>query len=433
MAMEIKIPELGENITEGDIVNVLVAVGDTIDKDQNILEIETGKASIEVPSPTAGTISDIRVKAGDKVKVGQIVMTLESQGDTNVSERKAMDAPPETNEPSPEKDAPAEKQEGITSEEPATPTPASPPAASSTPVAAAPSVRQFAREIGIEIHQVPGSGAHGRVSIDDVKAFAKQLNTSRASATGVSAITSKPLPDFSKWGTVKEEDMSTIRKMTAEHMAYCWGTIPHVTQHDKADITELDALRKRFAPKAEAVGGKLTITAILIKIIAAALKVQPKFNASIDVANNKIIYKDYINIGIAVDTPKGLVVPVIRDVDTKNIIQLSVELGEIAKKARDGKITPDDMSGGTFTLTNLGGIGGSFFTPIVNAPEVAILGVGRGEKEPCMGKDGICMPRLRLPLSLSYDHRLIDGADGARFIRWIVEAAEEPLMISLEG
>jgi pyruvate dehydrogenase E2 component (dihydrolipoamide acetyltransferase) len=232
---------------------------------------------------------------------------------------------------------------------------------------------------------------------------------------------------------VRIEKMSQIRKMTMEHMAHCWTTIPHVTQHDMADITKLEELRKRFAPKAEAVGSKLTVTAILVKVVAAALKVFPNFNCSIDPDKAEIIYKDFYNIGIAVDTEKGLMVPVIRDADQKNMIDLAQDLGGIAQKAREGQISLADLEGGTFTITNLGGIGGSFFTPIINAPEVAILGIGRAIMDPCIGKNELCAPRLRMPLSLSYDHRIIDGADGARFLKWIVDAIEEPMLISLEG
>jgi len=228
--------------------------------------------------------------------------------------------------------------------------------------------------------------------------------------------------------------MSTIRTVTAEHLSRAWATIPHVTQHDKADITELESLRKRFAPRVEAVGSRLTLTAILLKIVAAALKVHPKFNASVDMPGRAVIYKRYVNIGVAVDTPRGLLVPVVREVDRKNIVQIALELTAIAQRAREGKLSPDDLQGGTFTVTNLGAIGGSFFTPIINAPEVAILGVGRSVMEQVWsGSENAFRPRLMLPLSLSYDHRLIDGADGARFLRWIVEAIEEPMLISLEG
>lgn len=419
MALEIKLPELGENIKEGDVTKVLVAAGDTVVKDQPLLELETGKATIEVPAPAAGTIQSVHVKPGDKVAIGQPVMMLAEAG-----------APPQA--------APAKPAAPVSA--PAAPAPVTPaprpaaapaPAAGGAPAAAAPSVRLLAREIGVDITRVPGSGPGGRISADDVKQYAKRLNTERASGA---APADTPLPDFAKWGPVSREAMSTIRKMTADQMARAWREIPHVTQHDEADITELEALRKRFAPRAEAAGGKLTMTAILLKILAAALKVFPKFNASLDPVRQETVLKQYYHLGVAVDTPRGLLVPVLRDADRKNIIQLAVELGRLAAAARDGKLAPNDLAGGTFTLTNLGGIGGSFFTPIVNAPEVAILGVGRARLTPCCGcKDNVCAPRLMMPLSLSYDHRLIDGADGARFLRWVVEAIEEPLMISLEG
>jgi pyruvate dehydrogenase E2 component (dihydrolipoamide acetyltransferase) len=300
-------------------------------------------------------------------------------------------------------------------------------------------VRQLARELGVEIREVKGSGTGGRILEEDVKAHAKKLITTAASAPRPSppdtlGLPQIALPDFALWGEITREPMSTIRRVTAAHLSAAWLTIPHVTQHDRAEITELENLRKRFAERAEKVGAKLTMTAILLKVIAAALKVFPKFNASLDMAKQEIVFKKYIHLGVAVDTERGLLVPVIRDVDKKNIIQLALELNQLGAKARAGKIGPADLTGGTFTITNLGGIGGSFFTPIINAPEVAILGVGRAQKEPCIHhKDQLCSPRLMLPLSLSYDHRLIDGADGARFIRWIIEAIEEPLLISLEG
>ncbi|MFH0880812.1 MAG: 2-oxo acid dehydrogenase subunit E2 [Lentisphaerota bacterium] len=429
--MEIKVPELGENIKEGDVVKVLVKEGDTLSKDQTILELETGKATLEVPSTHAGRVASLQVKAGDKVKIGQVILMLESADSVSAAPQQppvqtatAASAPAEKSPAAPATQAPV----------PQAAPPAAPPAAKGVPVAAAPSVRTFAREIGVEISQVQGSGPNRRITIEDVKQLAKQLITSRPAATAPGMITPPPLPDFSKWGPVEREPMSSVRRKTAEHMALAWATIPHVTQHDLANITELETLRKRFAPKAEAAGGKLTMTAILLKIIAAALKVFPKFNASIDMAGQSVILKKYTHIGVAVDTPRGLLVPVIRDVEKKNIIQLSVELSQLAVKAREGKMSMEDLTGGTFTLTNLGGIGGSFFTPIINMPEVAILGVARARMDPTCGpKDNLCAPRLMLPLSLSYDHRLIDGADGARFLKWIVEAIEEPLMISLEG
>jgi pyruvate dehydrogenase E2 component (dihydrolipoamide acetyltransferase) len=298
-------------------------------------------------------------------------------------------------------------------------------------VPAAPNVRRLAREIGVDITQVTGSGTEGRISIDDVKRHSREA-VAQPTAKPAAQAPAATLPDFSKWGEIETEAMSGIRRATAQHMHLAWSTIPHVTQFDKADIGELEQLRQRFAKKVEEAGGKLTLTAILLKVVAAALKQFPKFNASIDLGREEIIYKKYYHIGIAVDTERGLLVPVIRDVDRKNIQELAIELGEVAEKARNRKLKPEDMQGGTFTLTNLGGIGGTNFTPIVNSPEVAILGVARSSMEPVY-KDGQFEPRLMLPLGLSYDHRIIDGANGARFLRWIVKAIEEPFMLALQG
>jgi len=299
----------------------------------------------------------------------------------------------------------------------------------------APSVRRFDREIGIDINAVAGSGPHGRISVDDVKLHAKQLNAGRASqgvGTGQGA-SLPPLPDFTKWGDVRRESMSPVRLKTARQMQLCWSQIPHVTQFDNADITELEALRKKYAKRAEAIGGKLTMAVMVVKVVAQALKKFPKFNASIDMEKKEIILKDSINIGIAVKTERGLLVPVMRHVDQKNMIDISKEVIEIAGKARTGRVSMDDLTGGTFTITNLGGIGGTHFTPIVNFPEVAILGMGRAFVEAGFDDKGHCVPRTVLPLSLSYDHRLIDGAEGAEFLKWIVDAVSEPLILSLEG
>ncbi len=416
MAIEFKLPELGENIEGGDIVNVLVAVGDVVTEGQSILEIEAGKASMEIPSPAAGTITAVHVAQGDTVAVGQLAFTLE-EGVAAAPEPKEK-AAPEPEVPVVE-EAPAAVVEETPSPKPA---PAPAPVSIEKAVSAAPNVRRLARELGVDIHAVESSGS--RISLEDVKSYAK-------SSMGNEGAPSRKTGTI---GGVRIEKMSAIRKATMAHMTHCWTTIPHVTQHDMADITKLEELRKRFAPKAEAEGAKLTVTAILLKVVASALKVFPGFNCSIDPEKAEIIYKDFYNIGIAVDTEKGLMVPVIEDADQKNMVDIAVDLGNIAKKAREGKISLADMQGGTFTVTNLGGIGGSFFTPIINSPEVAILGVGRAIMDPCIGgKDGLCSPRLRMPLSLSYDHRIIDGADGARFLRWIVEAIEEPMLISLEG
>ncbi len=429
MATEFKLPELGENIESGDITNLLVSVGDAVTEGQSVFEIEAGKATMEIPSPETGTVSALHVAQGDTIEVGQLVMTLETG---NLKPETPEPAPVvEAPEPEPVSDlaggTPAVRIAGVPPAEadvieekpvpvpkPQTPNPEpQTPKTKSSAVSAAPSVRRLARELGVDIHRVPSTGPAGYITADDVKAFAKET-----------------LEGAPSTGGTKVEKMTATRNAVMKHMSHCWATIPHVTQHDTADITKLEELRKRFAPKAEAAGAKLTMTAILIKVISSALKVHPKFNCTIDPEKGEIIYKDFYNIGIAMDTPKGLLVPVIKDGDRKNMVELAQELGALSMKARDGKIVASELQGGTFTFTNLGGIGGSFFTPIVNSPEVAILGTGRACWEPGI-EDGV--KHFRLPLSLSYDHRIIDGADGARFLRWIIEAIEEPLLLSLEG
>jgi pyruvate dehydrogenase E2 component (dihydrolipoamide acetyltransferase) len=302
------------------------------------------------------------------------------------------------------------------------------------PVPAAPHIRRLAREIGVDINSVQGSGPGGRISEDDVKLSAKNalLAAAAAAQTPRESFVEPELPDFGKWGKIERVSIRGVRRKTAEHLRQAWNTIPHVTQQDRADITELEQLRAKFAPRAEEAGGKMTVTAIALKVCASALKVFPQFNASIDMAKEEIVYKQYINIGVAVDTDRGLLVPVIRDVDKKNIVELAAELTQLSKKAKERKLTPDEMVGGTFTITNLGGIGGTGFSPIVNHPEVAILGLSRSRMEPEWVNNKF-EPRLILPLSLSYDHRLIDGADAARFLRWIAEAFEQPFLLSVQG
>jgi pyruvate dehydrogenase E2 component (dihydrolipoamide acetyltransferase) len=405
------LPELGEGVTGGDVLRVLVKPGDRLAKDQPVLELETDKATIEVPSSVAGQVRDVKVKAGDKVKVGQSILSVEESG----AGVQAVGV---------EKVVAISRGARQAAEQPAAP---------ELPVApAAPSVRRMARELGVDVDQVPGSGPGGRISVEDVKGHAKRLITEPS--TGGAAIPAEPLPDFTRWGDIDRQPMRPVRRKTAEHLSAAWATIPHVTQHDLADITGLEELRKRYAKQAEGAGGSLTVTSIAVKVVAAGLKVFPQFNASIDLAAEQIIYKKYVNIGVAVDTDHGLLVPVIRDADTKNIVSLSVELTELSEKARTRKISLDEMQGGCFSISNLGGIGGSFFTPIVNAPEVAILGISRARMEPVYNKEtGTFHPRLMLPLSLSYDHRVIDGADGVRFLRWVVEALEQPFLLVLQG
>ena len=411
------LPELGESIESGDVVQVLVAVGDRIAAEQSVLELETDKAMVEVPSPVGGSVTAIHVAPGDKAAVGQLIVTLETDGATATNNAPSPSKPPTKTEPEP----------------PAPPAPVEAPVADTASPPAAPSVRRLAREIGVDIHEIPGSGPGGRVSTDDVKRYARRRQSQEPVTAPAAAVPAAlPLPDFRRWGDVERRPMSNVRRLTADQMARTWATVPQVTQYDQADITELEQLRQKFAPKAVAAGGKLTITAIALKVVAAALKTFPQFNASVDMATHEVIYKQYYHVGVAVDTDRGLLVPVIRDVDSKNIIALAVELTELAERARSRKTSLEEMQGGTFTITNLGGIGGTGFSPILNAPEVAILGMARSRIEP-VHEDGQFVPRLMLPLSLSYDHRLIDGADGARFLRWVVEALSQPFLLSLEG
>jgi pyruvate dehydrogenase E2 component (dihydrolipoamide acetyltransferase) len=461
---EFKLPELGENIESGDVVRVAVQPGEEVAVGQTVLELETDKAVVEVPSSMSGTVSEVKVKVGQKLSVGEVVFTIAAGSGGPAPAQAEPVAEPE--KPAAVEENPSDQSsmamarqsfrsartlEGK-SEEEAFP-PDAPPehetAAHPTgldkhagpehrTVPAAPIVRKLAREIGVDIYLVKGSGPGGRISEADVKAFAKGVFARMADpestvrvAKGAGTVVVK-LPDFSRWGKVEKVSLRGVRRKTAEHLALAWNVIPHVTQFDKADVTDLEELRKRFAPKAEKAGGKMTMTAIALKVVSSALKAFPQFNASIDIASEEIIYKRYVNIGVAVDTDRGLLVPVIRDVDKKNIIELAVELSGISKKARDKKLTAEDMEGGTFTITNLGGVGGTAFTPIVNHPEVAILGMSRSRVEPLWINNKF-EPRTMLPLSLSYDHRIIDGADAARFTRWIVDALEQPFLLSVQG
>ncbi len=458
MPTDFTLPELGENVTAGDVVRILVKPGDVVAKDQAVLELETDKATIEVPSSVAGTVIEVRITQGDRIKVGQVVLTVEdgagAPAAVKATEPTSAPAPPDAG-PGQTPASAAAKADGAAERDRSR---AEPPEAQQAPdsgtkprrgevvdinrggrpaapvtgdgdagpaAPAAPSVRRLARELGVEIRRVSGSGADGRISPEDVQAYVRA-----ALAAGSAAAPTAALPDFTKWGEVERRPMSNIRRKTAEHLTHAWNAIPHVTQHDKADITAIDALRKQFGPQAEKAGGKLTMTAIALKIIAGALRQFPQFNASADIARKEIVYKQAIHIGVAADTDRGLLVPVIRDVDRKGIIELAVELAKVSEKARTGKLSLDDMQGGGFTITNLGGIGGTSFTPIVNWPEVAILGISRGAMEPVYtGHD--FAPRLMLPLSLSYDHRVIDGADGARFLRWVAQAFEQPFVLAL--
>ncbi len=437
--IEFTLPELGENISEASVLKVLISKGDFVEKDQGVIEIETDKATIEVPSTISGEVTEIFVKEGDKAKVGEVIFKANGKAGNpltkkveseNIEEQKIESKIGKTIQPSEQIEAKKEipTKEIQTFYGPKVIVDNQPPILAN-PVPAAPSVRRIAREIGVDINKVSGTGPGGRITMEDVKEFSRKLNEGKIQiSTSEVGIKYEALPDFSKYGEVERKAMSNIRLRTAEHLSYAWATIPHVYQLDKADITELEKMRKTYSPQIEKQGGKLTITAILIKIITAAMKVYPQFNSNVDMQKKEIIYKKYYNVGVAVDTEHGLIVPVIKDTDKKNLTQISIELNEIAEKARNRKVSLEDLQGGCFTITNLGGIGGTYFTPVVNSPEVAILGVSRGAYEPVY-TNGEFVPRLLLPLSLSYDHRVIDGADAIRFLRWVVEALEQPLKL----
>ena len=457
---DIKIPELGENVAGGDVLRILVNVGDTLTTDQPVVELETDKATIEVPTSLAGTVREIKVKPGDKVKVGAVLLTI----DEGESAPKAQSPPSKVQEPqaeSPKPKAQSPEPKVVPMPRPnrpaPTPTPARPeppraaPGAARGPAApAAPGIRRLAREIGVDIDDVQGTGPDGRISEEDVKEHARRILSSVPSSAlgaggtagsggGQSSGGGYPLPDFERWGEVERQPMSNIRRTTSQRLSHAWNAIPHVTQFDKADITSMEELRKKYRDQIKAKGGDLTVTAMLVKVLAVAVKQFPQFNASLDLQHESIIFKKYVNVGIAVDTDRGLLVPVIRNADQKNIGEIAVEVQGLAQKARDRKLSLEEMSGGGITISNLGGIGGTYFTPIVNWPEVAILGVSRGiiepvYRNPSAGSGQVAFePRQMLPLSLSYDHRVIDGADAMRFLRWVVEAIEQPFLLSLLG
>lgn len=439
------LPELGENVASGTVARVLVNVGDSIAKDQGVVELETDKATVEVPSTVAGVVRSIAIKPGDKVTVGTLVLEVDDATAVPAAHAAAvpLEVPVRTELEAKPGGGPASTHALAT---PAAPAVFEPVPTSNTPAVvvpfpsasvrsgiapASPRVRRLAREIGVDVNAVTGTGPEGRITQHDVKAFAtRALSALVAAPPAAAAPAHKALPDASRWGEVERQPMSSVRRATAVHLSHAWATIPHVTQVDKADITEIEAIRKRFAADVEAAGGKLTMTAILVKVLAAAVQQFPQFNACVDMAAEEVVYRKYVNVGVAVDTDRGLLVPIVRNADRKGLTQISIDVQTLAAKARDRKLSLDDMSGGGISISNLGGIGGTSFTPIVNWPEVAILGVSRGAMEP-VWKKGAFEPRLMLPLSLSYDHRLIDGADAIRFLRWIVETLEQPYRLAL--
>jgi pyruvate dehydrogenase E2 component (dihydrolipoamide acetyltransferase) len=443
--VEFRLPDLGENVASGDVVQVLVKVGDLVSQDQPVIELETDKAVVEVPSPAAGTVTGVHVQPGQKASVGQVIISLS----TAVAATPAAAAPV----PAPIVPAPVPAAPPAPSAPPATwaaaasnpppQAPTAPPSAGRPLVAAAPSVRRLAREIGVDINHVAGTGPGGRVSADDVKAHARRPPSASAPAAAAAATaatvsvtpiaaTASPLPDFAQWGPVERQPMSNVRRITAERLTQAWTQVPQVTVFDQADITDLERWRRDNGKRVEAAGGKLTPTAIALRVVAAALRRFPDFNASVDMARAELVYKRYCHVGVAVDTERGLLVPVIRHADQKTLVELAVELSQVAEKARARRLSPDDMQGGCFTISNLGSIGSVGFTPIINPPEVAILGLARATHQ-AVYRDGQFVPRLMLPVSLTFDHRLIDGAGGARFLHWVVQALENPFFLLLEG
>ena len=429
--IDVKVPDIGD-FKDVAVIELLVKPGDTVKEEQSLFTVESDKASMEIPSPAAGVVKELKIKIGDKVNVGDLVAVLEGAAGAPSAapaaapvDRPAPQSEPDTRAP---RQLPAEEaapQAGATAASAPAPAPHAPGAAPIGLPHASPSVRKFARELGVPLEEIKGSGPKGRITQEDVQAFTRQVmaggvqtkaQAAKAPAGGGSGVGMDLLPwpkvDFSKFGGVERKDLSRIKKISGANLHRNWVMIPHVTNNDEADITELEAFRVSTNKENEKSGVKVTMLAFVIKAVVAALKKFPEFNTSLD--GDTLVYKQYFHIGFAADTPNGLVVPVLKDADKKGILQISQEMGELAKKARDGKLGSADMQGGCFSISSLGGIGGTHFTPIINAPEVAILGLSKGQMKPVWdGKQFV--PRLVLPLSLSYDHRVIDGASAARF------------------
>ena len=425
---DVQVPDIGD-FTDVEVIELLVQPGDEVAAEDSLITLESDKASMEIPSPQAGTVKALHVQVGDKVSEGHLVATLEVQvGEAAATETTAAAAPA----PAPPESAPAPQ-----------PTPAAAPAAPAaqydagrreSPTShieetgfkkahASPAVRRFARELGADLSRIEGTGRKSRILKDDVKAFVKQAMSAKAEAApgapGGAGIPSMPEVDFSKWGEIEVRELKRIQKISGAHLHRAWLNVPHVTHHDEADITELEAFRQSLKKEAEQKGVRVTALAFIMKALTATLKEFPHFNASLSADGESLVLKKYFHLGIAVDTKNGLVVPVFRDVDRKSLFELAAEMGEVSARAREGKLKPEEMQGGCMSISSLGGIGGTAFTPIVNAPEVAILGVARSRMTPVWdGKDFV--PRLMLPLDLSYDHRVIDGAEAARFVAFLV-------------
>jgi pyruvate dehydrogenase E2 component (dihydrolipoamide acetyltransferase) len=411
--MDVKLPKLGEGADSGVVVTIFVKEGDTIAKDQAVIELENEKAVASIPSTAAGVVEKIFVKTGDKLSVGQRILSVETNGQVGVAtEKAAKETETHAKSESTTEEAAAEQEEEIQK-------PVAAPVAS-------PSIRKLARELGIDLSRVRGSEPGGRIIIGDMRTYIQRLQKLTERPKPGEPAKAKPVTeqiDFSKWGPVSKKPLTQLRQVIARRMLENWSAIPHVTQFDEADFTRLNELRKRHAPAYEQNGTRLTLTPLVVKALVETLKQHPVFNSSLDEVTQEIVLKGYFHIGIAVDTEQGLIVPVIRDADKKSVLELSKELEQLAQKARDRKVTADELKGGTFTISNQGGIGGAHFTPIINKPEVAILGLGRGTLKP-VARDGKVEVRLMTPLGLSYDHRVIDGGAAARFIVDLVKALE---------
>jgi pyruvate dehydrogenase E2 component (dihydrolipoamide acetyltransferase) len=421
MSRSFKLPDLGEGIHEGEVLAVPVAVGQEVKEGDIILEVETDKAAVEIPSPFNGRVQEIRVKPGDIVKVGDVMMTF-ADGD-EVQAAGAQKAAAQPTAPEPKAAAgpqePAMRREG--------------------PVPASPATRRLARELGVDLQQVSPSGPAGLVTAEDVRGFAKDGPAAVGAVAAPPAadaapraldIAVPPLLDFTRWGRVERVPFRSIRRATARQMSLAWSQIPHVNSQDVADITKLEAFRQKHKAEIEAIGGKLTTTVFAVKAVATALKTYPNFNATLDDKNNEIIIKHYYHVGVAVNTDKGLIVPVLRDVDRKSIRELALELTALVQRTRERKTTVEEMQGGTFTITNAGAMGGGFFAPIINYPEVAILGMGQARMQPVVREqapgDYIIVPRLIMPIVLCIDHRVLDGADAIKFLKVLVDTLEDP-------
>ena len=414
--MDVTLPKLAEGADSGAVVNILVAEGDDVELDQTLLELENEKAVAPIPSTGAGRVARIHVEVGQVVSVGQVLVTIDAAGiDAAGAGEPQASAPPAEPAAADGAGAPAPREPHFHRSESGAPPPASP------------TVRKVARELGIDLHRVKGSQRGGRIVMADVRGYVQGLQElarePTAAAPGAPAPVS-PTPDPGKWGPSRREKMSPLRRTIAQRMTDSWTTIPHVTQFDDADITDLMEIRKRYGAAYEKSGARLTLTSFAIRAVVSALDKYPAFKTGIDYRALEIVTRDYVHVGVAVDTEAGLLAPVIRDVDRKSLLDLSRELDELAERTRRRKLTAEEMQGAAFTISNLGSIGGSYFTPIVNGPQVAVLGMGRGVHRPLV-RDRKVVPRLVLPLALSYDHRVIDGADGARFLREVVRCLED--------